>query len=87
MFTVQNLKKLLQYLCTFKQYLITNSAIERILKAAPHMVNIQKNDGLSAIHLAVINNHAEIVLTLIKQVRAHLIFVQTSAPSPALGSV
>ena len=51
------------------------------------MVNIQKNDGLSAIHLAVINNHAEIVLTLIKQVRAHLIFVQTSAPSPALGSV
>ncbi|XP_022099973.1 E3 ubiquitin-protein ligase MIB1-like [Acanthaster planci] len=42
-------------------------AVEAILRASPNMVNIPKEDGFTALHLAALNGLPDIILTLIKQ--------------------
>ena len=50
--------------------ILSSSAVERILqRAGPIMINIAKSDGFTALHLAALNGLAEIVTTLVRQVR------------------
>lgn len=44
------------------------SATERILARARQLVDVKKDDGFSALHLAALNNHWEVAQTLLKEV-------------------
>jgi len=44
------------------------SATSKILQKARQIVDVQKEDGFAALHLAALNGHIEVVYTLITAV-------------------
>ncbi|XP_022111472.1 serine/threonine-protein phosphatase 6 regulatory ankyrin repeat subunit B-like isoform X2 [Acanthaster planci] len=44
-----------------------NFAVEQILKAKPTLINVQGNDGFTALHLAASKGHLDITRTLLQQ--------------------
>ena len=45
-----------------------NSATEKILAKARQMVDVRKDDGFAALHLAALNGHVDVAATLIDAV-------------------
>lgn len=46
--------------------------MEEFLKYSPRLINTKKDDGFTALHVAVINGHADIVSLLASHVRPYL---------------
>ena len=44
------------------------SAVEKILAKSPDLVNMPKEDGFTALHLAALNDHCEVATLLCGQV-------------------
>ena len=47
------------------------SAVDGILERNPRVVNISKADGFTALHLAAVNDHGDIVKSIVRQVIIH----------------
>ena len=56
----------------------SHRAVRRILARARQLVDAKKEDGFTALHLAALNNHREVVQILIRE-------VWTQGPGPARG--
>ena len=51
--------------------------VKKILDKVPELVNVQKEDGFAALHLAVINGHEDIVgliLQMVNRIFSSMIF-------------
>jgi len=55
-----------------------NSAVHKIVTKARQLVDVKKDDGFAALHLAALNGHLRTAETLIDVVR-HLFFVFTTS--------
>lgn len=48
--------------------LLVCRATEKILARARQLVDVKKDDGFSALHLAALNNHRDVAEVLVKEV-------------------
>lgn len=57
-------------LCLIASYVVCSGgrATEKILARARQLVDVKKDDGFSALHLAALNNHRDVAEILIKEV-------------------
>lgn len=59
-------------LCTLPNWVVCclsgGRATEKILARARQLVDVKKEDGFSALHLAALNNHRDVAEILVKEV-------------------
>lgn len=49
--------------------IVLSSAVEKLLQKTRQIVDVKKDDGFAALHLAALNGHREVAETLLTQVR------------------